>query len=158
MKKMMLYLLGGFFALQLAVLGSQVYLHYDTLTTGEQFRFEVAPYDPYDPFRGRYVALRVTQNLYQNDLPYQILARDERGFAYVTGWEDSVPQDVPYAKNLRLERYYMNEQQAPEAERISRELKPEDELALLVRVKKGRFVIEGLELNGLPIEQQLIAR
>jgi uncharacterized membrane-anchored protein len=33
-----------------------------TLRDGKQFRFRVAPVDPYDAFRGRFVALQLSPN------------------------------------------------------------------------------------------------
>ena len=52
MKKLVRALLLSYFILQLAVLGVFVYRHYDILRSGTPYQFDVAPYDPYDPFRG----------------------------------------------------------------------------------------------------------
>lgn len=75
MRKFTLYMLIGYFILQLAVPGYFVFRHYNTLYTGESYKFEVAPYDPYDPFRGRYVALRPTLSLYSADGEYAVLEK-----------------------------------------------------------------------------------
>lgn len=156
MKKKLLYLLWGYFILQLVVPGYFVYRHYDTLQTGESLRFEVVPYDPYDPFRGRYVRLSTAQSLNSWEGEYALLTADENGYARVTGWSDQRPDRGIYAKNLRLDRYYMNEKQAPETERLQRKLDYDvDTMVLTVRVKNGNYVIEGLFLNDIPIEQYL---
>ena len=63
MRKLTGYLLTVYFILLLAVPGYFVYRHYDTLYTGESYKFDVVPYDPYDPFRGRYVSLQTTLSL-----------------------------------------------------------------------------------------------
>ena len=62
-----------------------VYPYFDVLKNGEEVKIKVAPIDPYDAFRGRYVSL-----WYDNDLSYEqrqgkygILEIDEEGFATV---------------------------------------------------------------------------
>lgn len=156
MKKATLHLLIGYFILQLAVPGYFVYRHYNTLYTGESYKFEVAPYDPYDPFRGRYVSLRPTLSLYSMDGEYVVLEKDSAGYAVISGWQADKPKTGQYAKNLQLNRYYMNEKMAPEAERIQRNLDLKSEtIYLLVRVKNGDYVIEGLYINDVPIEQYI---
>ena len=155
MKKPVLYLLTAYIALQLLIPGYMIFRYYDTLATGEDYKFVVAPYDPYDPFRGRYVALRAEQPMYGPG-NYALLNRDEQGYAVVSGWSETRPTGIAYVQNLSLNRYYMNEAMAPEAERIQRNLADTDSLYLLVKVKNGSYVIEGLYLNGIPIEQYII--
>jgi len=152
MKKPLLYLLTGFIALQIFVPGYIVFRHYDTLKTGDAYKFVVRPYDPYDPFRGRYVELRPVEQTYST---YAVLARDRQGYASISDSSDYKPLSGIYVKNLRLNRYYMNENMAPIAERIQRSLSDNDFMYLLVRVKNGHYVIEGLYLNDTPIEQQI---
>jgi uncharacterized membrane-anchored protein len=141
---------------QILVPGYMVYRHYDTLKTGEAFNFVVRPYDPYDPFRGRYVALRPVERTYQT---YVILWRDQDGYAEIAPIKINSPSEVhpgsAYVKDLQLTRYYMNENMAPTAERIQRELSDDDVMYLQVMVKNGHYVIEGLYLNGIPIEQYI---
>lgn len=156
MKRYVPKLLLVFFVAQLLLPGYLVYRHYSTLSQGESFKFEVAPYDPYDPFRGRYVALRTTLPLYDGDGDYLLLSKDAQGYAQIDGWATRPPEDGAYMKNPELERYYMNEQLAPEAERLQRELDWEtNSMYLLVKVRKGHFVIQGLYLNGVPVEELL---
>jgi len=156
MRKFTVYLLFGYFILQLAVPGYFVYRHYNTLYTGESYKFEVAPYDPYDPFRGRYVALRTTLSLYSKDGEYALLEKDAAGYAVISGWQSQKPNDRQYVKNPELSRYYMNEKMAPEAERIQRGLDlDKDIIYLLVKVKNGDYVVQGLYINDVPIEQYI---
>lgn len=156
MKKLTCWLITGYFILQLAVPGYFVYHHYDTLYTGESYKFDVAPYDPYDPFRGRYVSLSTTLSLYSSDGEYALLGKDSAGYAVINEWVSQKPTDKPYVKNLILNRYYMNEKMAPEAERIYRDLDLDKEkIYLLVKVKNGDYVIEGLYINDIPIEQYI---
>jgi len=157
MRKFTSYLLIGYFILQLAVPGYFVYRHYNTLYTGESYKFEVAPYDPYDPFRGRYVSLRSSLSLYSSDGEYAMLEKDSAGYAVISGWQSWKPKEGQYIKSPKLNRYYMNEKMAPEAERIQRGLDlDEDTIYLLVKVKNGDYVIEGLYINDVSIEQYII--
>lgn len=156
MKKFTLYLLLGYFILQLVVPGYFVYRHYNTLYTGESYKFEVAPYDPYDPFRGRYVSLRTTLSLHSKDGEYALLEKDSDGYTVISGWQAQKPKTGQYVKNLQLNRYYMNEKMAPKAERIQRNLDlDKDTIYLLVKVKNGDYVIQGLYINDIPIEQYI---
>lgn len=155
MKKLTPYLLIAYFVLQLAVPAYFVFRHYNTLHTGESYKFEVAPYDPYDPFRGRYIALRPTLSLQSSGDEYILLEHDSNGFAVISGRQPQKPTSGQYVKNLQLNRYYMNEIMAPEAERIQRSLTDTDSIYLLVKVKNGDYVIEGLYLNDIPIEQYI---
>ena len=44
--------------IQLGVIGFQIVTYERVLKEGEAFYFDVLPFDPYDPFRGRYVTIR----------------------------------------------------------------------------------------------------
>ena len=150
MKRSTLWILLIFFAAQILAPGYLVFRNYDTLRTGDPYKFIVQPYDPYDPFRGRYVELRPVERTYYK---YAALGRDEGGFATILSASDErPPYSGVYAKNLRLNRYYMNESMAPIAERVQRDLSESDIMYLLVKVKRGHYVIEGLYLNDIPIE------
>ena len=154
MTKTPLYLLLiCFMVLQLLAPGYLIFRNYDTLGTGESYKFNVRPYDPYDPFRGRYVALNANERTYYT---YAVLERDAQGYAIISPFSsDRVPVSGVYAKNLKLDRYYMNESMAPIAERIQRSLSNDDIMYLLVKVKRGHYVIEGLYINDIPIEQYI---
>jgi hypothetical protein len=83
------------------------------------------------------------------------LARDSEGYAVITGWSEEKPDGAAFVKDISLDRYYMNEAMAPEAERLQRDLAETDRMYLQVKVKAGNYVIEGLYLNDMPIEQVL---
>lgn len=158
MKRYLTHMLVGCFLLQLLIPGYLVLRHYDTLHSGTAFRFQVEPYDPYDPFRGRYVALYVPAPPHGEGEGYALLEVDEEGYAQVAGWQATPPAQGAYAKDLQLDRYYMDERLAPKAERLQRELDMEEHtMYLLVRVKDGHYVIQGLYLDDVPIESYLTA-
>lgn len=157
MKRFLPHLLAVYFVLQLAIPGYFVYRHYNTLNTGESYQFEVRPYDPYDPFRGRYVALSTTISLNSPDGEYALLGKDANGYAKIVSWQAQKPPEGQYIRNPQLDRYYMNEKMAPEAERLQREMDVKnDSMYLLVKVKNGHYVIQGLYLNDIPIEQYIV--
>jgi uncharacterized membrane protein/uncharacterized membrane-anchored protein len=172
--------------IQLAVPGKMMLDRELALRTGENFRFATAPIDPYDPFRGRYVALAfsTTQEPREpdgEDLGKKAFAKietDERGYSHVTSLHAKRPSEGDYLQvsvsrrfdgryrvTLPFNRYYMNEHAAPEAERIylqetRRRMAEAGEPAesyALVRVRRGIAVMEGLYLEGVPIEDHVRA-
>lgn len=177
------------------------------LAKGREVRFVTEPFDPYDPFRGRYVALDFEAAHFEvpeeyklaYGMPvYAILSVDEEGYASVQSLQQDAPADdsrpyiyvkkwrsyqsyhdsrvhsldadanevkkIPYKYNLTLpfQRYYMNEDAAPEVERRYREANRRDsgdgedatnrENYLTVRILKGRAVAEQLYIEGKPVD------
>ena len=145
------------------------------LKNGEQFKFKTAPVDPYDAFRGRYVALRIAED--NVSAPIGILlsngqsicahiAVDEQGFAKLTTVTTSKPQGVSYIQakvmyvsankvqlDLPIDRYYMEEKLAPAAEKAYREhnIRGKQDAYITVRIKSGDAVVENLYIAGKPI-------
>ena len=75
---------------QLAVPSAMIASQENILKNGEQYKFKTAPVDPYDIFRGRYVALTTDQNSFEiqnakllrrNQDLYVVLKTDEEGYA-----------------------------------------------------------------------------
>ncbi len=149
------------------------------LKNGEQFKFKTAPVDPYDAFRGRYVALRIAEDaipmsqglgLIGGQTVYAHITNDEQGFARLADVTLSIPRGVPYIQakvryvsgdkvqlELPIDRYYMEEKSAPAAERAYREYSRGDkqDAYVLVRIKDGFAVIEGLYVGGQRIEEMV---
>lgn len=165
---------------QLGAAASGIARHERTLSEGAEVLLSVAPVDPADPFRGRYVALafeleqanhRLKGPMPRYDEPaYAVLKVDAARVAtvdYVTATE---PESGLYLKalsswqesettihiTLPFKRYYMNEALAPEAEAAYRDAINRDERTnnyARVRLLDGRAVIEAVLLDGVPIEQ-----
>ncbi len=147
------------------------------LKNGEQFKFKTAPVDPYDAFRGRYVALRIAEDtipvsrgvrLTSDQTVYARITNDEQGFAKLADVTLSMPRGVPYIQakvqyvsgdkvrlDLPFDRYYMEEKSAPTAERVYREynMRDKQDAYVLVRIKDGFAVIESLYVGGQKIEE-----
>lgn len=165
--------------LQLGAAASGIALHERTLAEGAGVLLEVAPVDPADPFRGRYVSLafeleRASHPLRgraprYDETAYVVLKVDAQHKAtvdYVTAtepeaglylkadssWQES---DAKIHVSLPFKRYYMNEQLAPAAEAAYLEAiqKAERKSFARVRLLGGRAVIEAVLLDGVPIEQ-----
>lgn len=155
-------------------------------------RFEAQIYDPYDPFRGRYVAVSAKDlvmfvedavsrpALDRGSRLYAVIELDEKGMAELVDLAEK-PQSGKI--NLRLERdavylrrknvesgigkdynvrlpfhyFYMNEKLAPEAERAfmqaTRSREP-GKCQIVVKIyADGRYAIENLEIEGIPIHE-----
>ncbi|MBW7907813.1 MAG: GDYXXLXY domain-containing protein [Kiritimatiellae bacterium] len=163
-------------AVQLAVPALMVQGRERTLREGEAFRFRTQPVDPYDAFRGRYVALSAEQFTINSDMPMKKRGGRERVYASLTtdadgyGAVSSVSRDAPttgaYIRatvwsvgdgkvlvRLPLERFYLPEDEAPAAEAAYRTANSRGARAadIVVRVRKGDAVIEDLLIEGTPI-------
>lgn len=147
------------------------------LKNGEQFKFKTVPVDPYDAFRGRYVALKMEKDrvpipegvkLRNGQRVYAHITVDEQGFAEISTVTTSRPQGLPYIQakvryvyknelqlDLPIDRYYMEEKSAPAAEIIYRQhnTRKKQDAYVLVRIKDGFVVIEGLYVGGKRIEE-----
>ncbi len=160
---------------QWGVAAREIVLHERTLRRGELFRFRAAPVDPVDAFRGRYVAVSLWENSVPRDganIPRntQVYVEPQNGedsFAHFVRVHRKPPTNIPtlparvlYADEnhlhfvIPLDRYFLNERLAPEAERVygRRAQMSHDETWLAVRVGHGRAAIEGLYIGGRPIE------
>ena len=165
--------------IQLIVPLSMIMKRESVLKKGEQFKFVTAPVDPFDAFRGRYVALRIAednvtaskeQRLNNGQNVFAHIGMDEQGFARLTGVTTSQPQGIPYIQakvrwesggkvylDLPINRYYMEEKSALLAERVYREhsMRGKQDAYVLVRIKDGFAVIEGLYVGGKRIEDMV---
>ena len=165
--------------IQLGVPLSMICKREITLRKGRLYRFQTAPVDPYDAFRGRYVALGIGQRSVKTDDPdnigsgqrvYVTLSEDTNGFARLSRATHRRPRDEDYLRMrvsyisgndvhfvLPFDRYYMNEKDAPRAESLYREhsRREEQDAFIAVRVLNGFPVIEDLYVNDKPIMEFL---
>ena len=161
MKKYLLPLLIVVFVMQLLVPAYMIWEKYDVLRTGEEVKIKVRPIDPYDAFRGRYVALGYDYALDYSERrgQYGILAIGADGFAKLVRVTDEKPvgrlyltgEDDTYFQ-IPMDRYYMEESLAPKAER---KLSKGAQAYITVRIKNEKAVISRLYINGVPAEDYL---
>ena len=176
------WMIGLFSAMVLAQLGAPIWMIAQsewTLRTGRLFRFHTAPVDPYDAFRGRFVALRIEPNtapappgisLEPNQKVYVRLTEDDRGFARIESLSIERPTDdayleatvmnpygIPVALRFPFDRYYLQENLAPKAEKAYQEHSSRGvrDAYITVRVQAGIAEIEGLYIGDRRIDDFL---
>ena len=162
MKKFYMPALIVVIVIQLLAPLSMIANKYDIVKTGEEYRFKVNLYDPYDAFRGRYLALNVGDTVY-GEGRYGVVSVDGDGYARVVSLTDKKPAGGAYIKSgtskswyeLPIDRYYMEDRLAPEAEARMRNLPRNSEAYVTARVKNGNLVITGLYIDGVAIEDLL---
>jgi len=157
----------------LAVPALRVYQYENTLAHGKVFKFETQPVDPYDLFRGRYVALRFKAERTDTAHPdftdgakiYMTLTVNAEGFAEVESisteplkGENVIIGRYDWRPRFPFDRYFMEENAAPEAERVWRNAAGRNsgqKTWVQVRVLNGKAVLEGLYIDGVRIEEVL---
>ncbi len=119
----------------------------EVISKGIEYKFKVAPIDPNDPFRGKYVTLRFEANTYfyndsifsRNQQVFVVLTTDNEGYASIDfispdeplEYSDYVKAKINYVYNNQspegkykvrinypFNRFYMEETKAPEAEAL----------------------------------------
>lgn len=182
-------LIFGFFVAlvvaQIAVPVGQIRKYEDILRTGAVYKFRTAPVDPYDAFRGRYVALNYAdtsaallrgEKIDYRAPAYVALRKDNAGFAQFVEVSGTPPVEGDYLRveylypkgpggsaalfRLPFDRFYMEETKAPRAEAAYRKYgnrrdRTADATYVIVRVKNGRGVIEDLYVKNKPIRDFL---
>jgi uncharacterized membrane-anchored protein len=165
--------------IQIAIPVSMIIKREIVLKNGRQFKFKTAPVDPYDAFRGRYVALQIKDNyapfprdtrLSYGEVIYALIDMDDKGFARFSAVTTTRPQQETYIQakvqrisgdevylDLPIDRYYMGEKSAPLAEKIYQQNTQPDkqEAYVVVRVKDGLAVVESLYVKGQKIEDMV---
>lgn len=164
--------------IQLAIPLSMIIRRENALRNGESYKFQVEPVDPYDPFRGRYVDVRLKGDAVavsedfesrHGQKVYVILEKDQEGYAKLADIKLKKPKNGHYFTtkilysdkdeegnhqvyvDIPFDRYYMEEKLAPQAEQSYRE--EMDNAYLTVRFLKGFGVVEQLYINEKPIEE-----
>jgi len=162
---------------------SLIVTHNAVLTKGKLFRFKVAPVDPNDPFRGKYITLRYEVNSVKvknvneflgNTKAYVILKTDPHGYAmienislrrpnspvdyvevpaYVINIDDKNIVDVEFP----FRRFYMEETKAVRAEKLflQTQRNPGVSTVALVYVRNGAAVLEDVLINGESVNKLL---
>jgi uncharacterized membrane-anchored protein len=158
--------------IQLAVPGWMIYRQEQILQHGREFKFQTAPVDPYDAFRGRYVALQFAvvpppdYNV-QDKKVWMRFEVDENGFAKIKEvcktplvGDDVVMATRRYGRlQFPFDRYYMEEMAAPKAETAYRDnsRSRRQNAYATVRILSGHAAIEELYIENKPIREFLRA-
>ena len=151
-----------------------------TLTEGGLYKFKAAPIDPYDPFKGRFVRLRLEESeiaapdahlYFSGQKVYALLHKDKEGYAKITKLVSEKPDSENYLKtrivsaynkkirlDLQFSRFYLNEKDAPLAEKAYRENVRNNKKRnayVAVRIKNGFPVIEDLYIDHKPVREYI---
>lgn len=164
--------------LQCGVVGQMIYGREALLKQGQAFRFKTAPIDPVDPFRGRYVTLRLEADSApvpdwqpgSKTYAFVRIVEGEDGFAQLGEVLPAPPADKAYLKlrvssvrdgqirfTMPFNRYYAEETVAPEIERayVRNSRREKQKAWIVLRVLDGKGAIEDLYIDGLPVADYL---
>lgn len=164
---------------------SQIWSHEQTLAKGTLIRLKCGAPDPYDPLRGRYLAVSPEQReasvppgleLTHGMQVYGVLSNDADGLSVISsisltpptsssylrlkvGYELGNPEDDKIGIEWPFERFYINEKLAPEADKwFAENLRNAKGIIAEVRVLHGRAVLADLTLDGKPFREILKER
>ncbi|MDR3162787.1 MAG: GDYXXLXY domain-containing protein [Helicobacteraceae bacterium] len=176
--KVIWIILGAALSLQIAALIYQVVYYESVLAYGKTIALRIRPIDPYSPFTGRYVNLRLDGfymempkgvkcrdrkcelklflTFKENDgisEPDEVLTApppDDRAYLLMkgTGMSGNVHFDYPF------DRFYMKEEKAKRVDRDSRILNA-GEAVVIVKALGGKGVVENVLISGVPISQYI---
>ncbi|MFC5457874.1 GDYXXLXY domain-containing protein [Prosthecobacter fluviatilis] len=160
---------------------SQIWTHEQVLAKGTLIRLMCQAPDPYDPLRGRYLAVR--PDLQEVTVPagvkvekgmqvYVQLTSGADGLATLSGLSltppasgDFIRVKARYVYNDKVsfdwpfDRFYINEKLAPEADKwFSENIRTAKGITAEVRVYNGRAVLADLSLDGKPFREILKER
>ena len=160
---------------------SQIWTHEQTLSKGTLIKLKCSAPDPYDPLRGRYLAVRPDQD--HVDVPedfdpdrgtqvFAILTTDADGLATISSLALSPPASGDFVRvktsysydkkayiEWPFERFYINEKLAPEADEwFAENIRTAKGIIAEVRVLNGRAVLADLTLDGKSFREILKER
>lgn len=152
----------------------------NTIKFGKEYKFKVAPIDPNDPFKGKYVFLRFVANEYRindkkewkiGDDIYVSIKENSEGYVTIKSVSKTPPINQEYVKatvqgfkrdldsiiliKYPFERFYMEESKAPRAEVSYRELVTENKKSAyaLVSIKDGKSVLKDVLIDDISINE-----
>ncbi len=160
---------------------SQIWTHEQTLTQGTLIKLKCSAPDPYDPLRGRYLAVRPEQReasvpaglkLESGTRVYATLTSGADGLSTISSLSLTTPTsgdyirvNVGYAYESKatiewpFERFYINEKLAPEADKwFAENIRGTKGIIAEVRVLNGRAVLADLSLDGRSFREILKER
>src|SRR5690554_5026061 len=165
--------------IQLVIPAKMIWDKERILETGKEFKFETAPVDPTDPFRGKYIVLQYKENsiILESDANwvsgeaiYVILKNNPSGFATISGISkekpassvDFVEAKVAFVTGNRnktvnisypFDRFYMEESKAYDAEQeyIKSQADSTKTTYALVSIKDGYAVLKDVLIDGVSV-------
>jgi uncharacterized membrane-anchored protein len=179
-RSLRLVLLGLVIVAQIAVPVQLMRQEETTLRFGTRYKLKTAPVDPYDAFRGRYIALTFKEEQpfsairpsggKNGNSVYVILEEGDDGFARISKLSSALPKDglafrseyrsanmSDFAVVFPFRRFYMDEENAPQAETAYRNHSRRDNIQAYatIRVYNGHASLEQLYIEDQPIRDFL---
>jgi uncharacterized membrane-anchored protein len=167
---------------QLGVPAGMIWNQEHILRNGEPFKFKTAPVDPYDAFRGRYLAIRFESNSVpvstnfvprRGDRVFVGIERDDEGFARFATLS-LAPPGGPHLRTavswvnggqavlkIPFNRYYIDEELAPGAEQAYRDANrggATNDAYVVLRVLRGAGALEELYIGDVGVRDLVTAR
>lgn len=152
-----------------------------TLANGKIYKFKMAPVDPIDPFRGKYLDLQFQEAQYEvnsgvewqpNESVYVILQQDSLGYAFITDLSKEKPvPDKDYIKttisyidgeeysmvhiDYPFDRYYINERMAEPLEKAFSEILSDTSKVnyAQVRIRSDQVILEEVYIDEQSIRE-----
>lgn len=161
---------------------SQIWTHEQVLTQGTLIKLKCSAPDPYDPLRGRYLAVRPEQRVARVPAGMKLergmhvfgtLTTGADGLATISNLSLTPPTSGDYIRlkaghiyggdeaNIEwpFDRFYINEKLAPEADKwFAENIRTDKGIIAEVRVLNGRAVLADLSLDGKPFREILKER
>jgi hypothetical protein len=155
-------------AAMICLVAYQIASSENRLRTGKKIKIAVAAYDPSDPLRGRYLALSPrgfetsdpsspSDAAHEGGAPvFVFLKEDEKGFSRLERTTDKKPDiheylELSYDEKGKIkppfERFYLNQDEAPEAEKLMRSASSK-EAYVIAYLKDGHLTLRELDIGG----------
>lgn len=180
-KKFLCLVWGVAVVAQLGVVAHMITTQETILREGAAYRFRTAPVDPYDAFRGRFVAIALEPRVVpkpdglvhfkRGDAVYVHLGTDSNGFAEIRGASVERPRTGDYLRvttawapnneqlgvRYPIDRYYLPEDEAPRAEQLYREhsRRGQQDAHVVLKIRQGEAVAEDLVIGDRSIRAWL---
>ena len=166
-----------FLVFAVVLIAVPIYIIYSSesiLEKGHQHKIHLEGYDPFDPFRGKYLMLNYDfstpceEGMKEGDEGYAVLEKDETGFSHFAMVTFQKPNNSDYVKckvkfaignNAEIEvanigKYFINESKAKSAEELlmeSVQIESEEAYAT-IRVLDGECRLEEVYVKGKPLK------
>jgi len=170
-KKIVIILFALAAIIQLSVIAYTTYDKESLLSNGIEIKMKLAPVDPVDPFRGRYVSLNFDNTTIEvknkkdwtpSEICYAILEKDDDGYYQLANISKTEPSNekvfvksyITFSGNkddnnisirYPFSRYYMEESKAIKVEKIMNELDHDSSNSyIILKYKEGEVIVKNL--------------
>ena len=166
-----------FIGFALLILSIPIYLMISSenvLENGHRHKIQLRAYDPFDPFRGKYLRLnydnsvRCDYNMEKGDAIYITLEKDSLGYSYFSYGSAEAPEDsgdyfktrVKYMSSGlatfetdNISKYFINEDKATKAETIVQSYQRDnpDQIYVAIRILDGEIRLEDIYVEEAPL-------